>query len=212
MKERLQPAQSARAGVKRARICVGRSTPAAPRAIVRFGGALLLGLSLTGCRHKTLWVPPPSVTAPVDLDVVPLPANQPVIADVPPPELIPVRPPEPPKKPIRKKAPQTKDAATPTAPVQVAGGGEPAALPIGSLSTGGDSSSQAQQQARELLLSLHKRIAALPRSTVGQDKAQLRQVNSFVKQAQAALDSGDAEGAMTLATKARLIMDEIEQK
>ena len=211
MNERLQPAQSAGAGVKRARIRVCWTTPAMPRGGARLAGALVLALCLSGCRHKTLWVPPASVTAPVELDVIPPQKTQPVIAELPPPELIPVRPPEPQKKPARKKAAQAKDAAQ-TAPVQVASAGEPASLAIGSLSTGGDGTSQTQQQARDLIASIHKRIAALPRSALSQQKAQLRQVNSFLKQSQQALDSGDAEGAMTLATKARLLMDDIEKK
>ena len=132
-----------------------------------------------------------------------------MIAELPPPPLIPVRPPEPPKKVARKKTPAVP-AAQP--PVQVASAAEPESLAIGSLSTGGDSTPQTQQQARDLIASIQKRIAALPRSTVNQQKSQLKQVNGFLKRSEQALDSGDPDGAMTLATKARLIMDDIEKK
>jgi len=47
---------------------------------------------------------------------------------------------------------------------------------------------------------------------VNQQRAQVRQVQQFVKQAQQALESGDAQGASTLATKAKLLMDDLEKK
>jgi hypothetical protein len=153
------------------------------------------------------------VTAPVDLVDIPPPENPPVIAELPPPQVVPpVQATAPPKRtPRRKPAPAPKEGPA-APPTQVAGAAEPAALAIGSLTTGGESVPQTQQEARDLIVAIQKRIAALPRNVASQQKSQLRQVNRFLKQAQQALDSGDAEGAMTLATKARLIMDDIEEK
>jgi hypothetical protein len=37
-------------------------------------------------------------------------------------------------------------------------------------------------------------------------------VRHFLDQAQQALNSGDADGAMNLATKAKLLMDDLEKK
>jgi hypothetical protein len=37
-------------------------------------------------------------------------------------------------------------------------------------------------------------------------------VRNFLEQAQQALNSGDADGATNLATKARLLMDEVEKQ
>ena len=212
-----EPAHSAGAGARRAMIRVCRVVPAVPRIGLRVFGALMLCMALAGCRHKTLWVPPSSATAPVDLESLPEPANAPVIAEVAPPELIPVQPAEPPKRPARRKptTPAPKDASgvpSQQGPVQVASSAEPAELAICSLSTGGDAAPQVQQQARDEIASLQKRIAALPRSVASQQKSQMKQVNNFLKQAQQALNSGDAEGALTLATKARVIMDDIEKK
>ena len=140
-----------------------------------------------------------------------------MIAEVSPPELVPVQPAQPPKRPARRRptpasTPKDNPGGQPQPPVQVASAAEPAELAIGSLSTGGDAAPQVQQQARDQIASIQKRIAALPHSVANQQKSQLKQVNNFLKQAQQALNSGDAEGALTLGTKARVIMDDIEKK
>jgi uncharacterized phage infection (PIP) family protein YhgE len=96
--------------------------------------------------------------------------------------------------------------------VQVAGAPDPAAVAIGALSTGSDATPQGQQQVKDLIASIVKRIAALPAKTADDQKAQLRQVKQFLDQAQQALTSGDAEGAKNLATKAKLLMDDVEKK
>jgi hypothetical protein len=96
--------------------------------------------------------------------------------------------------------------------VQVASAPEPAALAIGTLSTGDDASPQSQQQAQDLIASILKRIAALPAKTADAQKKQIRQIKTFILQAQKALNSGDAEGAKNLATKAKLLMDDLEKK
>jgi hypothetical protein len=80
------------------------------------------------------------------------------------------------------------------------------------LSAGGDSAAQSQQQARDLIASLVKRIAALSAKTISAEKRQVSQVQNFIRQAQRALDSGDADGAKNLATKAKLLMDDLETK
>lgn len=217
MNQPFEPAHSASAGARRAGISVCRTDLAAPQVWLRvpgmwlrLAGGLALSLALTGCRHKTLWVPPASTTAPVDLVDIPTPDDLPNIATVSPPVFVP-SPTIPPKKLPRKKAPVVKEPAA-TPPAQVASAAEPAELAIGSLTTGGESAPQTQQQARDLIGAIQKRITELPRSVASQQKSQLRQVNRFLKDAQQALDSGDADGAVTLATKARLIMDDVEKK
>jgi ribosomal protein S20 len=96
--------------------------------------------------------------------------------------------------------------------VQVASAADPAAAAIGTLSAGGDSAAQSQQQARDLIASLVKRIATLSAKTIAAERRQISQVQNFIRQAQKALDSGDAEGARNLATKAKLLMDDLETK
>ena len=211
MIDRPNPAQVASARASSAEVLSNPSQPAPAGRLLRLAGGLLVSFALAGCRHKTLWVPPPSLTAPVDLDVPPEPEHPSLIAELPPPELVPPTPPTLPKKPARRKTAPSRETAQPP-PIQVASAADPSALSIGSLSTGGDASSQSQQQVRDLIVSIQKRITALPRSTASQQRSQLRQVTSFLKHAQQALDSGDAEGAFNLATKARLLMDDVEKK
>jgi ribosomal protein S20 len=54
-----------------------------------------------------------------------------------------------------------------------------------------------------------KRLNGLPAQIAEEQKAQISKVRNFQRQAQAALSSGDAEGAKTLATKAKLLLDDL---
>lgn len=179
------------------------------------GLSLILAGGLAGCRHKTTPVVVLQVAhAPIELEASPEPENPPMIASEAAPELVPPPPPPTPapvKKAARKKAAPVPPKEVPP-PVQVASLTEPAAAAIGALSSGGDSMAQSQQEARELMASILRRIAALPAATADTQKDHVRQVRHFLDQAQQALDSGDAEGARNLATKAKLLMDDLEKK
>jgi hypothetical protein len=182
--------------------------------LARAGLALLLSAlfvgGLGGCRRRALRpVLPLGSLAPIELEAATDPDSLPLIESVPLPELGPL-PPPPPAKPVPKKTPATKEEAQP--PVQAAAAPESAALAIGVLSIGGDAVPQSQQTARDLIAAITKRIAALPSKIADARKDQVRQVRHFLDQAQQALNSGDAEGAMNLATKAKLLMDDLEKK
>ena len=56
-----------------------------------------------------------------------------------------------------------------------------------------------------------KRLSALPAQIVEEQKPQISKVKNFQRQAQEALNSGDAEGAKTLATKAKLLLDDLSK-
>lgn len=174
--------------------------------------SLTLALGLGGCHHKpTAFVIPSGAHAPVALETIPPPELPPEIATLPQPELEPPLPlPEPPPRPVPKKKPAPKEEPQP--PVQVASAPEPAALAIGTLSTGGDAAPQSQQQAQDLIASIRKQIEALPANTANAQKKQIRQITNFIDQAKKALNSGDAEGARNLATKAQLLLDDLEKK
>jgi hypothetical protein len=149
------------------------------------------------------------VLAPIGLEDIPLPETLPEVAELPPPVLPPL-PLPPPPKPTPRRRPAPKEEPKP--PVQVAAIPEPANLAIGALSAGGDAVPQNQQEARDLIASILKRIAALPSDIANAQKQQLKQIHNFLDQAQKALNSGDAEGAKNLATKARVLMDDLEKK
>ena len=171
--------------------------------------ALAMSMVLSGCRHKPVRPPLPiGVLAPVDLDTVPPPDNPPMIADVPPPDLGPLpgaKAPTPPRR--RPPAPPKENE-----PPQVANDDAAAALAIGALSAGGDSAAHTPQQVQDLINTVLKRMSALTAQTLSAQRREVRQVRNFLDQAQKALKSGDAEGANTLATKAGLLMDDVEKK
>lgn len=172
---------------------------------------LVLAGGLTGCHHKSLRSAlPRGVLAPVDLEDVAPPESPPMIAELPPPELKPLPPAPLPKPTPRRKPPTPKEEIQP--PTQVASAAAPAELAIGDLSTGGDAAPQSQQQARDLIASIVKRISALPKKTLDGQKKQVNQVKHFLDQAEQALKTGDADGAVNLATKAKLLMDDLEKR
>jgi hypothetical protein len=182
--------------------------------LARAGLAVLLSAlfvgGLGGCRRRVLRpVLPLASLAPIELEAATDPDSLPMIELVPRLELPLGSPPPPPAKPVPKRTPATKEEAQP--PVQAAAP-ESAALAIGVLSIGGDAAPQSQQTARDLIAAITKRIAALPSKIADARKNQVRQVKHFLDQAQQALNSGDADGAMNLATKAKLLTDDLEKK
>ena len=137
--------------------------------------------------------------------------DTPEIAAEPEPEPLPL-PATPPtaRQPPRRRPPAVpKDE--PQTPAQIADA-QTVDLAIGALSLGSDSTPQSLQQAQDLISSIVKRIAALPASLVEAQKETIRQVRHFLDESQKALKSGDAEGARLLATKARVLMDDLEKK
>jgi hypothetical protein len=188
----------------------------------RLAGTLLclgLTLGLDGCiKHQPKVVTPlrPALV-PVPLEDIPRPENEPVV-EVPQVRMPPVpiasaaaRLPREHKKPVTTKTtppPETAAAAPAATPEQPVA--ETAA--IGSLSTtGATSDPQVKQDVQDLIASNEKRLSALPAQKVEDQKSQISTVKNFQKQAQEALTSGDAEGAKTLATKAKLLLDDIEK-
>ncbi len=132
-------------------------------------------------------MPEPSVNIPVDTTAPPsIPA---------------------PTEPTVTAAPRTRRTAPTPAPAA------PSHTPPTSLGnlTSGDSSANAQlrNQATSLIADLDKRIVALSVSTKRQKSTGLAQVQNFLKQAKDALTSGDPEGANNLATKSKLLLDDL---
>ena len=177
--------------------------------------AMALCLAATGCRHKqpqyvAVALPP---LAPVAVDKAPESGTMPLVQAVPAPAVpaTDVKLPKKVKKP--KKKPVVPAAAAAAGPVQVASAGSPvpAANVVGALSAGEDGSPEKHKQASDLLSSLEKRLRALSASVVDAQKEQLTRVRYFWGQAKAALIAGDADGAMTLATKAKVLLDDVVQ-
>ncbi|HEU4636294.1 MAG TPA: hypothetical protein VFS41_08965 [Edaphobacter sp.] len=174
-----------------------------------------MAIGLTGCRHKPVLPPRPAVIQPVAIlqspEPDPPPMIPPVQADLPP---VPMATGIAPRHERRRRstAQSASSASTANAPADAATPAAPAeADPIGSLSLGGEASPQAQQEAAELIASIGQRLSALPSAKVHQERSQVSRIRNFHRQAKDALNSGDVEGAKTLATKARLLLDDLEK-
>jgi hypothetical protein len=180
------------------------------------GVALLLALGLSGCFHKTpLMVTLPLNTAPVELASA-QPENPPLIEAPPEEELpVPIAEAAATPRPRRRQAPRqtapvtTAPASAPTQVASAEGVDEESA--IGALTAGGDATPQTRQEATELIASNDKRLKALPASVVKSQRSQINKILNFQRQAQQALNSGDAEGAKTLATKAKLLLYDLDR-
>lgn len=172
-----------------------------------------LTCALGGCRHPRPKVPVlPAVLAPVPLATVPPPAESPMLT-APEVEL----PPIPvaaaaasPRRERRHVAPKPATAAVPAEPEAPEPMTDTAA--IGELTAGGAANPQAQQEAADLIASIEKRLKALPSQTLRKQRTQISKIRNFWEQARQALNSGDVEGAKTLATKAKLLLDDLEKQ
>ncbi|HXC94256.1 MAG TPA: hypothetical protein VNU92_01085 [Edaphobacter sp.] len=175
-------------------------------AMLCFG--LMVGLD--GCRRKPQLAPLPPPMTPVDLVEIPEPDDLPMIEPsqikLPP---VPVMTNAKPKK--ERKKPPTKGIPVPE-PAQVASATPPPEeTVIGALTAGGDANPQTKQEAADLIASIEKRIGGLSPQKAEEQKTQVSKVKNFLKDAGDALKSGDVEGAKTLATKAKLLLDELEK-
>ncbi len=189
----------------------------------RLGAALAIAFTLTGCalhrRAQPFLLPP---FTPVELAQAPEPGERPMIEgddddeDLPP---VPVAEgASVPKRQRRKvvvKAPAPDVAPVSQPPVQVATAAPPtteseSASVIGDLTPGGDQDPKTQKEASDLIAANEKRLNALPPETVRKQAALVSNVRNFQKQAQQALKTGDAAGAKTLATKGKLLLDDLD--
>lgn len=87
----------------------------------------------------------------------------------------------------------------------------PAAIAdLGELTTGGESNNeQMRRQTDDLLKSQNRRLSTLSPSIASSHSKQVEQARLYLKQAGDAWNKQDIEGARTLGTKAKVILDEI---
>ncbi len=175
----------------------------------------LLPLFLTACFHRTQKAqvqplappvqdnpPPPPSTASVNLP-------QPVASIPPEPTATaPTLPPKPPPKHRKKNNPPasttnpatTQEAANP-APA-------PAVSAIGQLSSGDPAN--VRTETEDSLASIEHGLNTIARPLSDAEQKTADHIRDFLKQAKAALSTGDVDGARTLAAKARILLDELK--
>lgn len=173
---------------------------------LRISTSLILALPLAGCNKRVVvaTAPPPPPTPVVSVPppthpTEPLP-EIPVIAspEVPIPTEPTVRP------PVRRRPPTTNQ------PVETASAAPPGIADLGELTTGGESNNeQFRRQTEDLLRTQNRRLGSLSSAAIAMHSKQVEQARLFLKQAADAWKKQDMEGARTLGTKAKVILDEI---
>lgn len=187
---------------------------------------LLLTVFLAGCRHRAKATPAPESLAPV-LPVSNL-ANQ-TTPDLPPAQLAQINPPPPktvaseqkpkPRKHIYRKPRHTTIGPAPVepstssqVPAEQAANVVPTEVsPIGQLSPAGDSSNVPRRnQILEEIDSTQKGLNNVSkRSLSKEEQVTVAQIKTFLEKARLALNQADLDGAHTLVTKAKVLLDEI---
>lgn len=82
---------------------------------------------------------------------------------------------------------------------------------LGQLTTGGESNNeQMRRQTDDLLKSQNRRLSTLSPALVARHSKQVEQARLYLKQAGDAWNKQDIEGARTLGTKAKILLDEIQ--
>jgi hypothetical protein len=164
--------------------------------------------AVTGCRHKVKPTPPAPLPPPGPVALVPAPELPTHVQPVPltPLPALPAR-----SLPKTKKRKPAIVATAPPAPVEMASNTPPPppANVVGALTAGGDAAPAAQQKAAASIGEVEKQLAGLSAPTLEAQKEGVARVKNFLRQAHDALKSGDAEGAATLAGKAKVLLDDL---
>jgi hypothetical protein len=159
--------------------------------------------------------------------------DTPLASPLPPPsaQSVPLPPPTPkkvrkPKKPKPADTPQvtaagpaasqnsqasagstTAQATTPPAQLQTAATSNSS---IGQLTTGDSASGErTKHETADLIGATQQGLSGLKRALSNEEKATAGQIHNYLKQAEQALENGDADGAHLLATKAKVLLDEL---
>jgi hypothetical protein len=156
--------------------------------------------------------------------------DTPLASPLPPPSAqnVPLPPPAPKKvrHKVKTPAPKPQDTAqTPaTASQPSASGAQTSAQaippetpgtvgtpsPIGQLTTGDSAMGEkTKRETEDLIGGTEQGLSGIKRSLSTEEKVTAAQIRTYLKQAQQALASGDTDGAHTLATKAKLLLDEL---
>jgi outer membrane biosynthesis protein TonB len=172
----------------------------------------LLPLLLTACFHKAHQAQVQPLAPPVVTTPPPAPAPEPAV--LPPPAVtIPAQPPTqpaetatpsqpPPKPPVKHKKTVNRN-------IQQASNGNPGVSAIGQLSSGDPSG--LQRQTYDSIAATERGLSGINRRLSDQELKTAAQIREFLKQAKAALASGDVDGAHTLALKAKVLLGELSR-
>lgn len=189
---------------------------------VRALALLLPLLLLTSCAHKKNQAQSQPLAPPIE-DTPPLPPNN-APANLPPPVITipqqqapqqtspgtPTAQNKTPARPARKhRKPAPKPQQVPAGSDRAANGNPPEVSAIGQLSSG--EPSDIRKQTSDSIASTEQKLNQIHRKLSDQEQKTVAQIREFLKQARAALASGDTDGAYTLALKAKVLLEELTQ-
>jgi outer membrane biosynthesis protein TonB len=134
----------------------------------------------------------------------------------PPPPKVVVKPQEPAKKPRTKKstvksAPSAATTAPPSQPAQVASNevSPPEVSAVGTLTTGEPDAER--KEARDEINAVEKGLSSISRKLNGSEEKTSSDIREYLKQALAALNTGDVEAAKNLTQKAKVLLSELTE-
>jgi hypothetical protein len=184
------------------------------------GVAWVLPLLLTACIfHKTARQPVQTLPPPLPG----LPKPEPTLVELSPQStIIPSLPLEsgvallpgetinPPKRHRKPATPQSAGNAAPSTGNSPPAPSENSSVSaIGQLSSG--DTSDLRRETMDSIAATERQLNGIDRVLSKQEQKTARQVREFLKQAREALNSGDVDGAHTLAAKARVLLGELTQ-
>lgn len=193
----------------------------------------LLTAFVSGCQHKAKITPPSTAQAPIapastmaknePAPQLP-PAQLPSVAPAPQPAVTPPPQPKPQKASHHKPKHVTIDASpdTPATPVstttppqnqtteQASNGTGTNASPIGQLAVAGDATNTPRQNhVKDEIDSTEKGLNGITRQLSKDEQATATQIRTYIAKARDAMKQDDVEGANTLITKAKVLLDEL---
>lgn len=172
--------------------------------------AWLLPLFLTACfhwpHHDQQQATAPAITPTPPATKPPAPAVvQPPVGAIPTQPITPAKsatiaPPQQPRPEVHHHKPVNKN-------VQQASNEEPAVSAIGQLSSGDPS--ELRRETNDSIAATERGLNGINRTLSYQEQKTAAQIREFLKQAKAALASGDVDGAHTLVLKAKVLLSEL---
>jgi hypothetical protein len=114
---------------------------------------------------------------------------------------------QPIQPPVRHRRPPNQNLEDPAAAPEPAAPSNPAVSAIGQLSSGDPANSR--QQTENSIADIERRLNGIHRTLSDSEQKTADHIREFLKQAKAALASGDVEGAHTLAAKAQVLLTEL---
>ncbi len=169
--------------------------------------ALAAIASLSGChKHAKIVALPPPPPAPAMVSVPPPTHPSEPVPKVPLAKVEPVTPELP-----RRKHPRFKPVpAPPPAPPPTVAVAQPEPIGLGQLTAGGEADNSATRpQTEDLLRAQQKRLDNISSAVVALHTQQIEQARVYLRQADEAWKKLDIEGTRTLATKAKVLLDEV---